>query len=156
MGKKKEKLVTVILDTNVLVSALLFRGETSRLVDFWKAGRIRPVFSRATFAEFRRVLDYPKFRLSSLEIETILKEDILPFFDVLDLVEEQSGFCRDPQDDKFATLAVASGSAFLITGDDDLLCLKRIEKTQVVKPGAFWKTIGKNLIAPIDHRMPAR
>ncbi len=144
MGKKKEELVIVILDTNVLVSALLFRGETSRLVDLWKAGKIRPVFSRATFAEFRRMLDYPKFQLSSLEIETIVKEEVLPFFDVIEPVEDKGGFCRDPHDDKFAALAVASRPAYLITGDDDLLCLKKIEKTKIVHPGAFLRIIGKD------------
>ena len=144
MGKKKEKFLTVILDTNVLVSALLFKGEVTHLADLWKAGKIRPVFSRATFAEFRKVLDYPKFRLSPLEIEAIIKEDILPFFGVIDSVKEINGFCRDPHDDKFAALAIASNPAFLITGDDDLLCLKRIEKTQIVKPGAFLRTIEKD------------
>jgi putative PIN family toxin of toxin-antitoxin system len=137
MGKKKEKFIKVILDTNVLVSALLFKGDTARLVDLWKAGKIRPVFSRATFAEFRRVLDYPKFQLSSTEIEAIVKEDILPFFDVMEPVEEKIGFCRDPEDDKFAALAIASKADFLITGDDDLLCLKKIEKTHILKPAMF-------------------
>jgi putative PIN family toxin of toxin-antitoxin system len=62
MGKKKEG-VTVVLDTNVLVSALLFRKETSRIVDLWKE-KIIPVFSKETFDEFKMVLGYPKFSLS--------------------------------------------------------------------------------------------
>jgi uncharacterized protein len=137
MVKKKEKILIVILDTNVLVSALLFKGNVSRFVDLWKIARIRPVLSRATFAEFKKVLEYPKFRLSALEIESIIQEEILPFFDIIDPVKEVKGVCRDPHDDKFLALAVASNSDYLITGDDDLLCLKKIEKIEIIKPENF-------------------
>jgi putative toxin-antitoxin system toxin component, PIN family len=59
MGKRKNK-IKVVLDTNVLVSALLFREETSKIVDLWKSRKIIPVFSKETFEEFKTVLGYPK------------------------------------------------------------------------------------------------
>jgi putative PIN family toxin of toxin-antitoxin system len=137
MGKKKEAAITVILDTNVLVSALIFKGELEKLVDLWKKDKIRPLFSKATFAEFRRVLDYPKFRLSAAEIAAIIQEDVLPFFDVVEPVKKKSGLCRDPEDDKFIALAMTAGADFIITGDDDLLSLRKVEKTDIVKPAVF-------------------
>jgi uncharacterized protein len=137
MGKKKETAITVILDTNVLVSALIFKGELTGLVDLWKTGKIRPLFSRVTFAEFRRVLDYSKFRLSIEEIENIVQEDVLPFFDVVEPVTKKSGLCRDPEDDKFLALAITAGADFIITGDDDLLSLKKVVNTNIVKPAGF-------------------
>jgi len=39
MGKRKKEAVKVVLDTNILVSALLFKGELSKIVDLWKNGR---------------------------------------------------------------------------------------------------------------------
>jgi putative PIN family toxin of toxin-antitoxin system len=68
VGQKVINPKRVVLDTNVLVSALLFSGETARLVKRWQEGFIVPVFSRETFAEFRKVLTYPKFRLTVQEI----------------------------------------------------------------------------------------
>jgi putative PIN family toxin of toxin-antitoxin system len=72
VGTKAKKRLRVILDTNVLVSALLFRGELSSLVMLWKKGVFIPVFSRETFAELRSVLAYPKFKLGSDEIDSVL------------------------------------------------------------------------------------
>ncbi len=63
MGKEKEKIKRVVLDTNILISALIFRREVSRLAEFWKSGKIVPLISKATFKEFKDVLAYPKFSL---------------------------------------------------------------------------------------------
>ena len=49
MGKKQEKVKRVVLDTNVLISALLFRGELSKIVGLWQKGKIIPVISKETF-----------------------------------------------------------------------------------------------------------
>jgi len=68
MGKGKKEVVRVVLDANILVSALLFKGELLKIVDLWKRGRITPVVSRETFHEFMRVLEYPKFSLTKTEI----------------------------------------------------------------------------------------
>ena len=52
----------VVLDTNVIVSCLLFPGEMrSWLLPAWQAGHVRPLASRETTAELIRVLCYPKF-----------------------------------------------------------------------------------------------
>jgi uncharacterized protein len=64
VGKKKEKVRKVVLDTSVLISALLFKGELSKLVELWQKGEIIPVISKDTFQELRSVLEYPKFSLS--------------------------------------------------------------------------------------------
>jgi uncharacterized protein len=63
MGSK-EKPLRVVLDTNVLLSALLLRGTTGRMVGLWKRGAITALFSRETFQEFSAALRYPKFALT--------------------------------------------------------------------------------------------
>lgn len=79
----------VVLDTNVVISALLFsRARMSWIRQAWQAGRLRPVVSRPTVAELLRVLAYPKFQLSAADQEDILA-DFLPF-------AETAG---DPDDD---------------------------------------------------------
>ena len=123
MGKKSRE-IRVVLDTNVLVSALILTGKLNNLVDLWRKGKIIPLLSRETFDEFRRVLEYPKFALSKKEIKTILEEEILPFFEVSDITHEVTGICRDPDDDKFLACAVSASADFIVSGDKDLLVMK--------------------------------
>jgi hypothetical protein len=53
----------VIFDTNAIVSALLFRGAATWLVEHWQSGEVTPMVSRETARELLRVLAYPKFGL---------------------------------------------------------------------------------------------
>lgn len=127
----------VVLDTNVLVSALLFRGRLSRFVRLWKERAITPVLSRESYAEFRAVLEYPNFGLTHYEIDTLLQEEILPFFDVIEVRERATGICRDPADDAFLALARSAEADWLVTGDRDLPELGRFEETCIVTPQEF-------------------
>lgn len=137
----KEKTLRVVLDTNVLVSALILKGKTSVLVDLWRAGRITPVLSRETFDEFRRVLEYPKFSLSKNEIQGILQQEILPFFEVVERVDPIAGVCRDPDDDKFLACAASAKVSFLVSGDKDLCSLGKFGLVRILKPDQFLATL---------------
>lgn len=139
MGKKKKNSVKVVLDTNVLVSALLFKGRLSKLVQLWKTGRLVPVVSRETFYEFKVVLRYPKFSLSEREIKTIIEEEVLPYFEVAEVKETIKGVCRDPDDNKFISCAISSSANFIISGDKDLYDLKRYKFVKIMKASDFLK-----------------
>ncbi len=142
MGKKKKEIKRVVLDTNILVSALLFKGELSAIADLWKKGMIIPVISRETFEEFKGVLEYPKFSLTNDEIRAIIEEDILPFFDVVEITHNIKGICRDPDDDKFLSCAVSAEVDFIVSGDKDLLILKRYKTVRIIKASEFIKHFG--------------
>ena len=69
----------LVLDTNILVSALLFQnGHLAWLRRSWQSRRISPLFCRATTDGLLRVLAYPKFRLDRNDI-TALLGDLLPY-----------------------------------------------------------------------------
>ena len=55
------QVIRVVLDTNVLVSGLLFGGTPGKLLDLWRTGTIRLTMSRVMLDEFLRVLAYPSF-----------------------------------------------------------------------------------------------
>ncbi|WP_041245655.1 putative toxin-antitoxin system toxin component, PIN family [Geotalea uraniireducens] len=131
----------VILDTNVLVSALLFKGRLTRLVELWQNGLIIPVISRETFTELRQVLHYPKFALTADEIKAIIEDEILPFFDVVDVAENADGVCRDPYDDMFLAVAVSAQASYIVTGDKDLLALESYGAAKIVSPQEFLEKI---------------
>lgn len=137
MGKKK-KIIKVVFDTNVLVSALLFRGELSKIVDLWVTGKIVPVISRDTFEEFKKVLFYPKFSLTEKEVKIIIEENILPFFEVADITADVKGLCRDPDDNKFLSCAVSASADFIVSGDNDLCDLRKYKSVKIIYPRDFF------------------
>ena len=139
MGKKKKAVVTVVLDTNVVLSAILFKGKLSRIMELWKKGMISPVLSPAAFRELQQVLEYPKFALTKVEIERILLRELLPFFSVVEETVTVSGVCKDPDDDKFLACALSAHAEFLITGDKDLSRIGKYESVNILSASDFLK-----------------
>jgi uncharacterized protein len=135
MGEKKKGL-RVVLDTNVLLSALLFGGRLSGMVDLWERGAIVPVFSTETFDEFRSALEYPKFSLTAEE-RAVLIDHCVSYFDVVDVAVKVKGVCRDPNDDMFLSCALSASTGFLITGDSDLLSLGKYKNIKIILPAGL-------------------
>ena len=132
MGKKEKTIKKVVLDTNILVSALLFKGELAAIVDLWEKGKIMPVLSRETFAEFKTVLEYPKFSLSRQEIKLIIEEEVLPYFEVIEITDTVKGICRDADDDKLIACAVSAAADFIVSGDKDLLDMGQYKSVRII------------------------
>jgi putative PIN family toxin of toxin-antitoxin system len=143
MGKRKKEGLKVVLDTNVLISGLLFTGETSRVVRWGKDRRIIPVITRETFEELRSVLHYPKFALRRQEIRDIIEIEILPYFEVIDVVQSVRNVCRDPEDDKFIACAISAGVDYLVTGDQDLANMKKYKNIRILIIAEFLKLFGE-------------
>jgi putative PIN family toxin of toxin-antitoxin system len=139
MGKKKKGVTPVVLDTNVLVSALLFKGKVSRFVALWQQGRLAPLLSKETFEELKKVLAYPKFALDQEEIGGILEDEVLSFFEIVDPVDPMEDVCVDPDDDPFIACAVSGGAEFVVTGDAQLVGLKQYMAVRFVTPSEFLK-----------------
>jgi putative PIN family toxin of toxin-antitoxin system len=115
----------VVLDTNIVVSALLFtRGPAVRVRYAWHVGQLLPLASRATVAELVRVLAYPMFRLSAADQAEMLA-DYLPAATAVPVPDPPPAVprCRDPHDLPFLHLAAAGRADALVTGDADLLAL---------------------------------
>jgi uncharacterized protein len=130
------KVVKVVVDTNVLISALLFGGVPGRLMTFWKSKRMQPVVSQAMIDECLRVLAYPKFQLSQSEIEYLLYQEILPWFETITVPQGGAFVREDPSDDKFIWCAEAGGVDWIISGDEHLLKLE-YHKIPIVTPAQF-------------------
>jgi hypothetical protein len=139
MGARQKAVIRVVLDTNVLVSALLFKTTLSKVIDLWQSGAIIPVISKDTFQELQTVLAYPKFALTQDEIRAMLEQEILPFFEVIDVVEEVKGICQDLADDKFLACALAASAEYLVSGDKALTDLKQYKSVKIIKPSEFLK-----------------
>lgn len=113
----------IVFDTNVVVSALLFgHGRSAWLRHLWS--EVTPLVSRDTVAELMRVLNYPKFKLNSDNIEALLGE-YLPLTTVVEVPSAINDLpnCSDPDDQMFIDLAYAGHADLLVSGDRDLLTM---------------------------------
>jgi len=135
MGQIKE--MKVVIDTNVLISALLFGGTPGKLVPLWKNGRIKPQASKEIIEEYIKVLAYPKFELSEAEITYLLHGEILPYFNIVAPGSGNLLVKDDSSDDKFIHCAETGKAKFIITGDHHLLQLKSYGKIEILGPSDF-------------------
>jgi putative PIN family toxin of toxin-antitoxin system len=129
----------VVLDTNAVVSALLFEtGRLARLRHPCMAGDYSPLVTPSPAAELLRVLSYSKFRLTGDEIETLLA-DLLPYAETVEVPRRTSKWpgLTDSDDRIFLDLAVAGKAAFLVTGDRALLAADPPDRCRIVTPAEF-------------------
>lgn len=110
-----------VLDTNIIVSSLLFRGPASAIHRFVLEGTILPLVSRPILEEYRRVLGYQKFRLQPEDVEYLIHSEILPWFRMLEEPAGSPWIPEDPSDDHFVNLALAEENTFLVSGDRHIL-----------------------------------
>lgn len=127
-----------VLDTNVVVSALLLKQSVSRQA-FDRAFELGQVLlSWATISELNDVLSRERFDKYVLEEER--KQFLAAFVREVILIEVTKTIteCRDPKDNKFLELAV-SGNALciVVSGDKDLLVLHPFRGISILTPQSF-------------------
>ncbi len=129
-----------VVDTNVLVSALLVPGSKPYdVVRAWDAGLFDLVTSEALTAELHRALNRPRItRRISNAPRTV---DLLPAaIDQRAIKVEPAGsisVSRDPDDDRVLEAAVAGGAEYVVSGDADLLAVGQYGSIPIVPPGRF-------------------
>jgi putative PIN family toxin of toxin-antitoxin system len=144
LGQKKVSLSDrprVVLDTNVLVSALLFHGPLSRLVSLWQKSRIALLISKDVLIEYVKVLSYPKFGLSGEEIKALVEENILPCAETVPEGRHPKIIIEDPADDQFLHLAVDGNAHCIVTGDKHLLTLGAYRGVKILSARDFLDSV---------------
>ena len=139
-------LPKIVFDTNIIVSATLFgSGPMSAVRVAWQTGRVVPIVSKDTSAELLRVLAYKKFKLAEADIARVLAL-YLPYAQAHAINRSANHMseiplCRDARDQIFLDLAQSAKADFLVSGDDDLLCMDdpkmAILKFRIIKPAAL-------------------
>ena len=132
-----------VLDTNTIISALLFSGIASRLVAVWQSGSFRPLLSREILDEYVRVMAYPKFKLSGAEIRALIEEEILPFVDTIRVRRRLRPPVSDRDDHKFLECAVAGRAEYLVTGDKALRALGTYRGVTILNAAEFLSLLGR-------------
>ena len=127
----------VILDTNILLSALLSPlGAPAQLLDAWERKRFTLVACEELIAELRDVAGRPFFRARLRASVAELLAAGLRDFSLFCRDLPSSPIAPDPKDSYLLSLAEASQADFLVTGDKELLSLKQHKSTRMITPAA--------------------
>jgi len=106
-------MLKVVLDTNVILSAILFGGKPRQIIEVALEGSIRIYVSAAMIAELQGVLQRLKFGFNSQIIQSIISE-IMSFSDW-----------------------IVPKADYMVTGDKHLLQLKEFRGIKIVNPDHF-------------------
>lgn len=139
----------VVLDTNILVSALISRsGPTDRLYSVWKDRRYLLVTSNEQLEEFRRVTRYPRVKtLLDPGAAGTMHNQLRASGIVLDKLPTITR-SQDPADNFLLAMAEAGAADYLVTGDKrDVLSLKTHGTTHIVNATDMLKVLGVEIDA---------
>ena len=133
----------VVLDTNVIISGLLWKKNTKALFDLVDKKQIKICLSPKIITEILRVLKYPHIKkqldlikLSPNEIISYLKQISEIYPDIKIAIN-----LSDSSDRIFLGVAVKSKAKYLVSGDKHLLSLKQFQGIKILMPKEFLKEI---------------
>jgi putative PIN family toxin of toxin-antitoxin system len=125
----------VILDTNVILSAIFFGGVPGRILNAYRDGILTIVLSPEILDEYRATAERlaKKFDVGCEEI----LDWIAMHSEMVAALELIEPVCADPDDDKFIACALASGAKIICSGDKHLLDVDGYRGIEVLRPRAF-------------------
>lgn len=135
------KLRTV-MDTNVLISGILWRGVPFQLLKWAEEDRLRIYTSLEILSEIYRVLHYPKFQQyidNQQASPGELFAKIASLCTIIQVDRVVKGICSDADDEKFLSCALAANVEVLVSGDSHLLDLKKYRSIRVLTAREFYE-----------------
>ncbi len=141
--EKGRKKVQNIIDTNIFISSVLFKGKADKLVKLWKKREFVFLISKDVLEEYIQVLSYPKFSLTKEEIKYIIEEELLPFVKIIKVSSCIEIIKDDISDNKFISLAIDGKADFIVSGDKHLLELNKVNEIKIISLKKFLSLIKK-------------
>ena len=134
--------LSAVIDTNVLVSGLLWRGTPYQLLKWAEEKRLTIYTSLDILAEVYRVLHYAKFQkyidnqhVSSDELFT----QVAALCTIIQVDKTVENVCPDRDDEKFISCALSANVQVLISGDKHLLDLKQYQTVRIITAQKYFQ-----------------
>ena len=134
-----------VIDTNVLLSGLLWHGQPHALLEHVHAGTLAMVSSPALLAELSDVIGRAKFDAILVRSKTTRERALSKVRQLAEVIEPPplaQPVCRDPDDDEVLALALAAKVDLIVSGDDDLLVLQVFGGIPILTPAQALQRIG--------------
>lgn len=130
----------IVIDTNVLISGIIFGGKPSKIIELLFGKKISVFASPEMVDEYKRIYGelgerYAKRTHNELN-EIINSMNILPSHSHIEA-------CRDPDDNKFIECAIDNRCIYIVSGDKDLLVLEQYEDIGILTVSEFWEQYEK-------------
>ena len=129
----------IVIDTNVVASAVFFGGRPRELLEKLLLGEVTAFVSREIVEEYRETM----LRLQEKYPARPVTVPLTQIVTACRLIEPTTAVhvCRDPDDDKFINCAVDSKSLYIVSGDHDLLAVGTFQDVEVVTVADFFTRI---------------
>ena len=130
----------VVVDTNVMISAVLWLGTPHRIVELAEQKRIVLCMTETLLDELREVLARPKFKPYFQARHTSIEEifsALLPLIELYSTTTVADAKLSDPDDEMFIACAISADAEYIISGDDHLLRLKQYRRIRILNPTDF-------------------
>ena len=128
----------LVLDTNVVLSGLLWQGTPYRLLDAIRQQPSMQIYSSAALLEeLADVLTRPSATKRLTLISKTVRDVLADYLDAVELVEPievPRVVPNDPDDDHVIATAVAAHADLIVSGDDALLSLKQYQGIPILTP----------------------
>jgi putative PIN family toxin of toxin-antitoxin system len=129
-----------VIDTNVFVSGIFWKGPPHQLLLAWQKGQFKLVLSAPILEEYRRILAELASKYEGVQYERIL-ELVELNAEIVTPIAFARPVCTDPDDDKFLGTALAAGVECVVSGDKALLKLNGYRELRIMKPQLFLKEL---------------
>jgi len=131
-----------VMDTNVLVSGVLWRGVPFELLRWAEKDSLVIYISLEILAEVHRVVHYPKFQqyIDNQQVSPgELFAKIVSLCTIIQADQVVKGVCSDADDEKFLSCALAANVEILVSGDKHLLDLKQYQSVRILTARKFYE-----------------
>ena len=129
----------LILDTNVIISGVLFKGEAIRSLLIYVLNEYQVVFSQTTWDELASVFQRDAFeKMMPLGARLRVLAELTSKVEVVESTSIVTD-CRDPKDNKFLSLAIDANAIAIVTGDKDLKVLHPYTGIAIQSPADFMR-----------------
>ena len=131
----------IVLDSNIIVAAYAGRGICNSLFELC-LDRYIVIISEFILSEVQKAL-HDKLKIPQKKVKIII--DYLKEFCIVSAYTKiTENICRDKNDNDIIALAISNEVDYLITGDNDLLILKKYKHVKIISPREFWLIIKEN------------
>jgi len=135
-------MIRAVADTNVLVSAVIAKGNEYSLLKEAKLERFRLVLSPQIINELRGVISRQKFSFSGQQIESVIKQ-VISIAEIIITKSKVDVVKEDQADNRVIEAAIDGNGDYIVSGDKDLLRLQKFRNIKIISAAAFLRLISQ-------------
>ena len=125
----------IVIDTNVIASAVFFGGKPYQLLRYIMEGSVDVVASKEIVDEYEEIILRLQQKYPAITTKIPL-QDLLTKFEII-RVSSDIHVSRDPDDDKFISCAIDGKCLYIVSGDEDLLTIGNYDGIEIVTVAGF-------------------